>query len=465
MILRSAHCRYCCAYVLSLLIKHLFLTQIIEEVWWWVWKISVELNSPQLPYRNIHLCQSGIGFHRMKSSVARRVMQHFIDIFACFGSTGRSKVSPATQKQRLKPVGVIIQSQGFSYLLPTQDVFHYSFILIFFQILHLAATVNPALSWFNYGFSCVHWQKHFRGVALRHKVNLKAGPKISQESQRALQEYFQHPRHASPQGLSCTAGSNHFWGAAKNVQDDSRFQFMGRIERMKIAERCCLGLCCTSSSWPASLNIFSRNKLTFDVIAHCEMWGDHFDTFKQIIYISYNNWGGIIINPQTKAVPDDTIKKCLRLKVPLSGLSAVTPPPPPSELGAVPAADARSCPRCWSCLQLPTRSHRRNPPPERPNQNGTSALLRRLVLWDPQQQFSSKPLVRFPDFQSCSLAFIFSSPPTLEVFFRPLRSARTCFCRDGKSDRDFNRHVRETTEEDLCGFVFGRRRGSHARSR
>lgn len=150
------------------------------------------------------------------------------------------------------------------------------------------------------------------------------------------------------------------------------------------------------------------------------------------------------------------------------------PPPlhPPSELGAVPAADARSCPRCWSCLHVPTRSHRRNPPPERPNQNGTSAfpsaVLRRLVLRGSQQQFSSKPLVRFSDFQSCSLAFLFIPPPSHRPWkysFRPLRNARTCFCRDGKSHRDFNRHVRETTDEDLCGSVSGCRRGSHARSR
>lgn len=256
MILRSA-----------LVIKHLFLTQIIEEVWWWVWKISVELYSTQLSYSNIHLCQSGIEFHGMKSSVGRRVMQHFIDIFACFGSTGRSKVSPATQKQRLKPVGVIIQCQRFfffPYLLPTQDLFHYSFIFIFFPNSTLLATVNPTVSWFYYGFSCVHQQKHIRGTALRHKVNLKAGPKISQESQRALQEYFQHPRRASPQGLSCTAGSNHFWGAAKNVQDDSRCKFMNRIERMKIAESCCPGPCCDQHFL--------------------------FDTFEQIISISYNNW-------------------------------------------------------------------------------------------------------------------------------------------------------------------------------
>lgn len=205
---------------------------------------------------------------------------------------------------------------------------------------------------------------------------------------------------------------------------------MNRIERMKIAESCCPGLRC-NQRFLLLAGVFEHEQAA--VGRHGEMQRDHFDTFRQIISISYHDWWRDSNKPsQTKAVPDDKIKTCL-LKT--NGCRCrgwvrwpPHPPPtphPPSELGAVPAADARSCPRCWSCLHVPTRSHRRNPPPERPNQNGTSAfpsaLLRsprplRFAATVQQQTFSAFPLISKA---VVSLFSLFPPPPTLEVFFPP----------------------------------------------
>lgn len=125
---------------------------------------------------------------------------------------GGQRSATATEQHHLKPVGVITQLQFFFL---TCCLHRICFMIRFFICLFPNSSFsghsrNPPVSLFNYGFSCMHGQKYIRDTALRHEVNLKAGPKISQESQRALQEYFQHPRHASPRGLSCTAGSNRF---------------------------------------------------------------------------------------------------------------------------------------------------------------------------------------------------------------------------------------------------------------
>lgn len=154
-------------------------------------------------------------------------MEYFIDIFTCSGSTGRSEVSHSNRATSFKACR---SNHSASVFFLTCCLHRICFMIPFFICLFPNSSFsghsrNPPVSLFNYGFSCMHGQKYIRDTALRHEVNLKAGPKISQESQRALQEYFQHPRHASPQGLSCTAGSNRFWSAVKNVLDNSWSKF------------------------------------------------------------------------------------------------------------------------------------------------------------------------------------------------------------------------------------------------
>lgn len=145
---------------------------------------------------------------------------HFIDIFTCTSSTGRSEVSHNIRATTFKAGAVGVMAQ-YPFFLPSAYTGLVSLshcFLLFPNSTPSGHRRNLPVYSFNYGFSWLHWHKCIRDTALRHEVNLKAGPKMSQESQRALQEHFQHLRHASPRGLSCTAGSNHFWGAAKNVQ-------------------------------------------------------------------------------------------------------------------------------------------------------------------------------------------------------------------------------------------------------
>lgn len=155
MILRSAHCHYCCAYILSLLIKHLFLTQVIEEVWWWVWKISVELNSAQLSYRNIHLCQSGIEFHGMKSSL-KKSNATFYWYFRMLWLYWQVKGQPGNTETTFKACRSNHSVSGF--FLPAAHTGCVSLFLYIYLFPNSTFSCHskPAVSWFDYGFSCMH---------------------------------------------------------------------------------------------------------------------------------------------------------------------------------------------------------------------------------------------------------------------------------------------------------------------
>lgn len=86
-------------------------------------------------------------------------MEHFIDIFTCPGSTGRSEISHSNRAATFKACRNNCSASVFFNLLLTQDLFHHPFFMSS-NSSFCGHSRNPLVSYFIYRFSCK--QKYIR---------------------------------------------------------------------------------------------------------------------------------------------------------------------------------------------------------------------------------------------------------------------------------------------------------------